>query len=160
MLKAKASISHEVEMDCSVAQLFNYITQPNLWHEWHPNSVKAEVPRNPLQVGDRYSEIYRMRFFESLPIYISRDLNYEVLKVEPNKFWKVRAKGKDNEINFEYTFAETPSGGVRFHRQLDYELQGITVLASKHIKKRNEAMSVVALKNLVSKMNKLASQPT
>ena len=32
---------NEIEIHCTAEKLFNYVTQPWRWHEWHPASVRG-----------------------------------------------------------------------------------------------------------------------
>ena len=46
-----------IEIAAPPLKVFEYVTRPDLWHEWHPASTSAELPRIPLQVGDAFREI-------------------------------------------------------------------------------------------------------
>ena len=140
-------IKHEVEMACSPEQLFGYVTRPWLWHQWHPNSMWAESNVEELGVGDRFHELYAITLFPPIPFKIKRHLHYEVLESIPNRLWRVRARGKDNEINFCYEFSPSKTG-VLYTRTLTYELKGISVVMTPWMRRRNREMSVEALSNL------------
>ncbi|WP_281645635.1 SRPBCC family protein [Parendozoicomonas sp. Alg238-R29] len=143
-----AIIKHIVEIACTPQELFEYLTQPWLWHEWHPNSVSATNQGTPLRVGDEYSEIYKIRLFKSLPIMLTKHLHYEVLEVEPFSSWKVRAHTVGAVINFHYQF-EPCEKGVRYTRNLDYQVRGLFRVGAPLLEKRNREMSDVAVENIV-----------
>ena len=45
------TLINEILIDAPPQAVFDYVSRPDLWHEWHPASTSAELPRVPLKVG-------------------------------------------------------------------------------------------------------------
>lgn len=42
---------NEIEINCQAEKLFNYVTEPWRWHEWHPDSKGARADKQALSAG-------------------------------------------------------------------------------------------------------------
>lgn len=110
----------EIFIAAPVQAVFNYVTRPDLWHEWHPASTSAEIPRVPLLPGDRFREIITVRY----PlVQIRRHTEYEVSMSEPNHSWEVRGESSLFLLTIHYDF-KAENGGTLFQRTLTYRVKG------------------------------------
>ena len=141
------TIRHTIEIGCPPKALYNYIAQPWRWHEWHPNSKSAQSHAETLGKGDTFSEVYEIRVLPFLPLRMRRLLHWRVVEEKPCNFWEIEARARDGRINIAYDY-EPVEAGVRFTRTVRFELSGLTALLTPILKRRNTAMSVVALANL------------
>lgn len=52
------AITSERYIEANIQTVYDYVTQPDRWHEWHPSSVSADTGMHgPLPGGQRFSEI-------------------------------------------------------------------------------------------------------
>lgn len=145
------SIQNSIEIRCSPKQLFEYVTQPWLWHEWHPSSKSASANTESLKVGDEFDEIVELQPFAPLPPRLKKSTRYSVVASDPFSFWKVIGKMKDGWLQIQYDF-EPMEGGTRFIRTLKYGASGLNRLLLPFLKGKMESISVQALDNLKRKM--------
>lgn len=148
-------IKHTIEIKTKPETLYNYITKPWDWHEWHPSSLCAESNVNVLDKGDHFEEDIQIQLFDLLPIKIKRHLKYTVLAATPHKHWEVKATGRNTEINIRYDF-EPCEHGVEFTRTLSFQIFGPLALATNFLTRRNKVMSLRALEQLTEKMESMA----
>lgn len=145
------SLENRIEIACTPAQLYAYVTQPWLWHEWHPNSKSAEATATSLQAGDRFDEVIEIRPLAPLPFRLRRATRYRVLVAEPAQRWQVEGQMKDGWLRIRYEFKPT-AGGTLFTRTLSYGVGGINRLLLPLLRPGMAAMSVLALSNLKRRM--------
>jgi hypothetical protein len=144
-------IEHSLIIRCTPAALYDYVTQPWRWHEWHPTSKSATASSNALQPGDTYTEIIELQPLGSLPFRIRRELRYAVLTATPHREWAVRATSRGSVLHIRYRF-EPVEEGVRFTRTLSYEIRGVLALLSPFLDRQNRRISGRALENLTRRM--------
>lgn len=145
------TINNQIEIACTPQALFDYVTQPWLWHEWHPNSVSAQADVARLRVGDHFDERIALQPLLPLMPTLKRETHYTVLKSRNAEEWQVKGVMKDGWLIIHYRFA--PSGiGTLFNRQLDFSASGISRLLLPLLKRRMAQKSLVALGNLKRKM--------
>ncbi len=142
---------NSVEIRCPPERLYAYVTQPWLWHEWHPNSKSAQASVDALQAGDGFDEVIEIQPLAPLPLRLKRATRYRVLVAEPGKFWKVEGRMKDGWLQIQYEFKPTPSG-TQFTRTLSYRVSGLNRLMLPLLRRRMAAMSLLALGNLKRRM--------
>jgi len=147
----KETIRNTIEVKCTPETLYSYVTQPWLWHEWHPNSKSAKAKNNVLSRGDEFNEEIELQPLSPLPLHLRRKTIYRVLVAEPNKHWCVEGNMSGGWLRINYEFEPTPSG-VSFTRTLDYETKGINKLLAPLLRPRMRSMSRVALENLKNKV--------
>ncbi len=154
------TIEHSIPIRCTPRALYDYVTQPWRWHEWHPSSKSATATTDVLQVGDTYTEIIELRPFALLPLRIRRQLSYEVLVATPFSEWAVRATSRGSVMNLRYRF-EPDAEGVSFTRTLSYEINGPLAVLAPFLARQNKRVSLIALANLTRKMEaRAARSPT
>ncbi|MDP9142082.1 MAG: SRPBCC family protein [Pseudomonadota bacterium] len=146
-----------IEIRCTPEQLYAYVTQPWLWHEWHPNSKSAHAAVSALQVGDGFDEVIEIQPLAPLPLRLKRATRYKVLAAEPGTLWKVEGKMKDGWLQIQYEFKPTPSG-TQFTRTLTYGVTGLNrlMLPLPLLRRRMAAISLVALSNLKKRLEAAA----
>ncbi len=144
-------IENSLIIRCDPAALYDYVTRPWRWHEWHPTSKSATQSPGALQPGDTYSEVIELQPFGRLPLRIRRELQYAVLTATPHREWAVRATSRGSVLHIRYRF-EPVEQGVRFTRTLSYEIRGVLALLSPLLDRQNRRISVRALENLARRM--------
>jgi hypothetical protein len=145
------SIHNEIEIASTARDLYNYVTQPWRWHEWHPNSRSAKSEHSALATGDEFSEQVEIRpLWPSLPA-MKRTVAYKVNQSVPFQTWEAEGQLKDGRIRIRYDFEE--KGGVTFFsRRVDLDVTGMSRMLLPLLKLRMEKLSMIALTNLKEKM--------
>jgi len=143
------SIHNEIEIRATAKKLFNYVTQPWLWHQWHPSSISASAAHSFMASGDEFSEQAEARLLPHLPL--TRNIEYTVTESVPFHTWEAEGKMKDGWIRIRYDFEE--KGEVTFFaRSMDMDLTGLTRVLLPLLKPKMEKLSMVALNNLKTRM--------
>ncbi len=143
---------NEIEIAAPPEKVFDYVTRPDLWHEWHPASTSAQLPRVPLQVGDVFREIITV----SYPLVrIRRATEYTVTLSEPAKVWEVRGKSSLFDLTIHYEF-KAQGKGTPFQRNLTYAVKGVLAYFEPIlVRPKIRRQSAAALKNLKSLLESL-----
>ncbi|MBT8048358.1 MAG: SRPBCC family protein [Xanthomonadales bacterium] len=151
------SIHNVIEIAVSAEQLFNYVTKPWLWHEWHPNSKSAQSAHRILAAGDAFDEVIEVKPLAPLPLRMTRRTAYTVTRSEPFQAWETMGRMKDGWVRIRYDFEE--KGSVTFFsRTLDFDVTGLTRVLLPLLKSRMEKQSMVALHNLKTKMQERSDE--
>ena len=97
--------------------VYDYVTRPARWKEWHPSSLRAdEHALESLPAGASFEEDIRSAGFV-------RHLRWRVLEGMPAQRWAANAVMDDgSRVSLLYEFAEQAEG-TRFVRTLDYTLR-------------------------------------
>ena len=151
------TIEHSIPIRCPPRALYDYVTQPWRWHEWHPSSKSATAATDVLQAGDTYTEIIELQPFAFLPLRVRRQLSCEVLVATPPHEWAVRGTSRGSVMNLRYRF-QPIAEGVKFTRTLSYEIKGPLAVLGPFLTRQNRRASLVALANLTRSMEAQASQ--
>lgn len=146
-------IENKMEIQCSAQALFNYVTQPWLWHEWHPNSISATESSNGLKVGDTFQEMIRLKPLDPLPIIFNRETSYTVLVSQPDTQWIVEGKTNNGALRIQYDFEKISENRVLFKRTLSFKVEGHLRVMSYFLVKNMKKTSVIALDNLKKKLS-------
>ncbi len=149
------STRNTIEIRCAPDRLYAYVTQPWLWHEWHPNSKSAHASVDALQIGDEFDEVIEIQPLAPLPLRMQRATRYRVMAAVPGALWKVEGRMKDGWLQIQYEFKPTPSG-TQFTRTLTYSVSGPNRLLMPLLRRRMAAMSLVALSNLKRRLETAA----
>ncbi len=152
-MNVPAILRNSIDIACTPAALFDYVTQPWRWHEWHPSSLSASDRSEPLRVGDHFDERIAVQPLSPLPLTLQRAVRYEVLRSERAHVWEVRGVMQSAWLNIHYEFAAI-RGGTRFERTLTYEASGFNRLLMPLLAPRMAAKSVIALDNLKRRMER------
>ena len=120
----KSILSNKIVIDCTVSDIFDYVTQPWLWHEWHPNSISAVRKKHPLKAGDQFEEDIELSPLEPLPIKIKKHSIYDVLESKPNEKWIVEGAMSNGKIRIKYEFYALSETSTEFKRTLMFNTKG------------------------------------
>ena len=142
---------HQIEIRCTAEKLFNYVTQPWRWHEWHPDSKGASAGGQSLSVGDTFDETIEVRPLPPLPVTITRHPRYVVRESVPNSRWLAVGSFSDGWLSFLYEIEPTDAG-VLFRRTMQFNVKGlmrlmVPLLTMKQQRKSRTALA--ALKRLM-----------
>lgn len=138
-------ISQERFIRAPLETVYDYVTQPDRWHEWHPSSLSADTgTRGSLPVGTRFTEI-----IDLLGIRVPMSYRVQVAR-RPNEFKTVfTSLAVDGCLH--YVLHAQP-GGTLFKRVLTYETE--LQLAALH--ERMIERSGVALDRLKQRLETLS----
>lgn len=146
---------NQIQIEADRERVFDYVTQPWLWHEWHPNSKSAKAAVDRLQVGDTFDEVIAVQPLAPLPPRLIRQTHYVVEECVPNSIWQVRGDTGDGwlVIRYELEAVTTAQGEqTRFKRTLSFDVSGLTRLLLPALKRQMLKTSVQALENLRCKL--------
>jgi len=144
-------IHNEIEIAATAKDLYNYVTQPWRWHEWHPNSRSASAAHSYLATSDEFSEQVEIQPLAPFPPTMKRVIAYTVTESVPFHTWEAVGQIKDGHIRLRYDFEE--KGAVTFFsRSVDLDVTGMTRFLLPLLKLRMEKLSMIALTNLKEKM--------
>ncbi|WP_460135910.1 SRPBCC family protein [Pseudomonas sp. S1_E04] len=130
-------ISQERFIQAPIDAVYDYVTQPDRWHEWHPTSLGAETgTTGSLPAGSRFTE-----FIDLLGIRVPMSYRVQVAQ-RPGEFKTVfTSLAVDGSIHY---FLQPFRGGTLFKRVLTYE----TELQLVALHERMTELSAVALDRL------------
>jgi len=144
-------MSNEIVIQIAPETVFDYVTQPWLWHEWHPNSKSARADVERLAVGDGFDEVIEVQPLAPLPPRMIRQTRYMVEQSEPGVLWQVRGDTGDGWLVIRYQL-EAAGEGTRFVRTLTFDVSGVTRLLLPALKRQMLKTSIQALANLKQKL--------
>lgn len=153
-MKATA-LTNEILIAASPRQVFDYVSRPDLWHEWHPASTSAELPRVPLQVGDAFREIITVKY----PlISVKRQTSYSVTISDPTTTWQVQGKSSLFNLTIHYDFTRVGEGTL-FRRTLTYLVHGgLAYFEPLLVRPKIKSQSAAALLNLKRRLENAGHQ--
>ncbi len=151
----KDEIRNTIEIACTPEQIYAYVTQPWLWHEWHPNSKSAKSASSTLAEGDTFDEVIELKPLSPLPFTLRRATRYRVLAAVAPSHWRVEGNMSGGWLQIDYAFKPS-EGGVSFTRTLSYEARGFNRLMAPLLRPRMRKMSQLALSNLKVKLEAAA----
>lgn len=99
------------------AQVYDYVTRPARWKEWHPASLGTPGQGDAsLAAGAAFEEDIRAAG-------IRRHLRWQVLDSQPGVRWAARAvMGDGSTVHLLYEFSAA-GDGTQFTRTLDYRIK-------------------------------------
>ena len=152
---------NEIEIFCTPEKLFNYVTQPWCWHEWHPDSRGArphkQIPEGQalngqtLGVGDTFDESIEVKPFNLLPFVVKRYPRYVVRESAPHASWAAEGEFSDGWLAFRYEI-EPMGCSVLFKRTMQFKVRGVMRLLVPIVRRKQERKSLVALAALKRKL--------
>lgn len=141
-------ITLSAEVRATPAQVYDYVTRPVRWKEWHPASQGVkDVDDESLVAGRRFEE-------EVLSAGRQRHLTWLVEESRPGQRWRASAYMADGST-VRLTYDMVASGiGTQFTRTLEYNLHPrlLRLLNDLFLWKRVKAESEVALANLCARL--------
>lgn len=140
-------LHNEILIERPPQAVFDYVTQPWRWHEWHPSSLWGNDPGHALAVGEHFDERIMVQPLAPLPPRIRRAVRYRVLASEPPLLWETRGEMANGWLQIRYQL-KMASSGTRFHRQLNFDVSGPLRLLRPLLTRRQRAVSGLALTQL------------
>jgi hypothetical protein len=147
-------LRNNVHMPRAPDVVYDYVTQPWRWHEWHPNSRSASPSDTPLVAGNRFVEVIAVQPLAPLPWTLQRQTHYVVELAERPNLWQVRGQMGDGWLVIRYEL-QADGNATRFDRTLTFETRGPTRLLMPVLKRQMARMSALALANLSQKLARL-----
>lgn len=145
-------IENTIDIARSPQQVFDYVTQPWRWHEWHPSSQGATASAEVMTVGETFDEVIRLQPLSPLPLTVRRQTHYRVDEAQPGVCWQVTGEASGGQLTIRYQFSDDGHGGTHFFRRLSYEVKGPLRLLDPLLYPRMCELSRVALANLKEKL--------
>lgn len=151
---AVPKLTNEIFIAAKPRIVFDYVTRPDLWHEWHPASTSAQLPRVPLHEGDEFDEIITV----SYPLVkVQRPTHYQVTLSRRADAFEVQGRSSLFDLTIHYEL-ESHDGGTRFKRTLSYEVKGpLRFFEPLVVRPRIAGQSATALQNLKKKLEAAAA---
>ncbi|KTB65061.1 MULTISPECIES: SRPBCC family protein [Pseudomonas] len=138
-------ISQERFIQAPIEVIYDYVTQPDRWHEWHPTSLSADTgTTGSLPAGTRFTEI-----IDLLGVRVPMSYRVQVAR-RPSEFKTVfTSLAVDGSIHY---FLQPHRGGTLFKRVLTYE----TELQLPTLHARMVELSAIALEQLKHRLENAA----
>jgi uncharacterized protein YndB with AHSA1/START domain len=108
-------IQHSILIRKPAAQIFDYLTTPKHWPDFHPASLEETgAIERPLKVGDRHRERFRTRGWTGY-------INWMTLEADRPFHFRIRGEveGIGGNILITFRTVERPDG-VELRRELEY----------------------------------------
>lgn len=138
-------LCQHIEIAAAPAEVYDYVTRPRRWKEWHHSSLAVqEIGEESLVAGRQFEEDVQAAGG------LQRHLFWTVEDAQPAKRWRASAYMSDGStVRLTYTFAAAPSG-TAFTRTLEYEVGPFFLrwLSKLFMAKKVEQESQAALENL------------
>lgn len=152
-----ASMTHEIKIRVPARTLFDYVTQPWLWHEWHPSSCSARSAQSFLATGDRFEEVIELRPLAPLPPRLKRTVSYSVTEAVPALSWQAEGKLKHGWLRIRYDFDPADETGAitHFQRTLSFGGTGLMRLVQPILHFRMKKISRQAMRNLKQRVEQM-----
>jgi hypothetical protein len=152
---SETRLQHTIEIARTPRAVYDYVTQPWRWHEWHPSSRAARASTDRLQAGDEFDEQITLRPLAPWPPTLHRQTHYRVLEAQPGLHWEAAGRMRDGWLQLRYDFAAAATG-TRFTRTLRYGAQGASKLLLPLLRRRQADLSQLALANLKRRLESQA----
>lgn len=140
-----------IQIPRPVEEVFNYVTAPQSWPQWHPSSIGVSgATDHSLEVGEQVVEEFIVAGRQGKATWTVKE------RVFPHR-WVIDGLINGSRNGGVVTYQLTPrSGGTFFEREFVYPTRGFlfTVLDLLVIKRRVKAESKLALKQLQAAMTK------
>lgn len=137
----------------SPADVFDYVTTPGHWPEWHPSSIRvAGTVDHSLGVGEECTEEYRVAGRHGVCV-------WRVLDRDAPKKWTITAEAQGGGAAT-ITYSLSPAGdGTRFLRSMTYTMPNwfFALLDALVLHKRIEAESEEAVTRLKARLERRAA---
>ncbi len=140
--------SNEVKIACEPNLIFDYVTNPNRWHEWYPSSEPSNDEYVANEVGHKFEIVTVQKPISILPLSIRKTLNYTVSKFEYAKTWEINTSS--NLLGSITTYTLTPiKEGTLFKREFRYTTRGwLSILEPILLRKSIISQAFVGMSNL------------
>jgi|GEM_PF-987415 len=150
------TLQQDIQINLPKESVYQYVTQPVLWHEWHHQSLEVlldlEQPFHQNEAVSSHSLTAGEAFKERIQTQLGEDkVVWEVLEHEENKKWLAHGYNETKDSNIYLTYELiTNEQGTHFTRHLSYELPNFLfhVINELYFRKKMQEKSNIALKNL------------
>jgi hypothetical protein len=144
--------SNEVQIDCDPKSIFDYVTNPNKWHEWYPSSQPSNKEYRASEVGQTFEIVTVQKPITSLPFTIKKTLTYTVSKSEHARIWEITATSDLVDSTTSYTL--TPlANGTSFKREFRYVTKSwLKIIEPISLRKSIIAQARAGLDNLKARV--------
>jgi len=141
---------HRIRIAHPPQQVFDYVTTPALWPEWHPSSLRLGTGADrPLKAGTHFEEDVRTAGREG-------HLRWQVRRCEPPRLWVADAE-VDNGAQLTLSYRVSPDDhGALFERELVYTLPHVflRVLNLLLLRRRIARESALSLQQLKQRLER------
>lgn len=135
--------TNRVHINAPLTSVYQYITQPDKWHDWYPLSKSAKTPGGSLTQGKTFSEVVSVNNMDT-------EFNYKVIEVQTPSLWKVEFSSKLIIGSIQYQLNETIDGTL-LTRTLEYHpvpSNAIEQLVMAKLASQVQPTSIKALRKL------------
>ena len=146
-------IRKSIRIRTPVEEVFEYVTTPGNWPEWHPSSLGVEgATDHSLELGEQVTEDYRVAGRRGRVVWTVRER-------EAPRRWVIDGwveGGGSGTITYDLT---PHLGGTTFERDFDYAMPNtlLAVLDRLVFRRRVEAESTEALRRLRDALERRAT---
>ncbi|NMZ05572.1 SRPBCC family protein [Pseudomonas proteolytica] len=127
-------ISQERYIQAPIEAVYDYVAQPDRWHEWHPTSLSADTGTSgSLPAGQRFTEMIDL-------LGVRVPMSYRVQIAEPPREFKTvfTSLAVDGCIHY---YLQPCGSGTLFTRVLSYETElKLNTLEARMVELSNQAM--------------------
>lgn len=146
-------LQHEILIRRSPDAVYDYVSTPARWPEWHPSSLSLEGgAEHPLPAGARFDEEIRAGGRRG-------HLSWTVRSAERPQLWVADAVAH-NGVRLRLTYRLQPLGAsTRFERQIEYQMPNLwwALLDRVLLRRRIDAESAESLRRLKGVMEATAA---
>lgn len=103
---------NRVHISAPIVSVYQYITQPDKWHDWYPQSKSAKTPGGSLKAGQTFSEVVKVNQKNNV-------FNYIVVDAQAPTLWRVEYISKSVIGSIQYQLHKTIDGTI-LTRTLEY----------------------------------------
>lgn len=114
---------HEVTVARDPEAVFDYVTNPNRWHEWFSASQPARIDLDPQQPDETFELNTSFRLLPFLPFRLMQDMHCRVSKSDRPYLWEVEAESPMVRAIASYTLSRG-EGGTILKRKFCYSFKG------------------------------------
>ncbi len=139
---------NEVQINCDPESVFEYVTNPDRWHEWYPSSQPSDKEQRASEVGQKFEIVTVQKPIKLIPFTIKKTLTYTVSKSEHARSWEINATSDLVDSTTSYTL--TPlANGTSFKREFRYVTKSwLTIVEPILLRKSIIAQARAGLNNL------------
>lgn len=142
-------ICNELLIAADIQTVYDYVTRPDRWHEWHPTSVSAETGfAGSLPTGHRFTEVIDL-------LGLRVDMAYEVLLASPPLAFETVFSSNFADGSIAYLLTPHPDGTL-FRRTLEYAAR----VNVDGLRRRMVELSDTAVQRLKLKLESLSHTPS
>lgn len=147
-------IENAILIERTPEEVYDYVTQPWRWHEWHPSSVESHAEVYELSVGDTFDEVIQLQPFMPWFSYtIRKETHYQTLLAHRAVAFEVHGQTDTGSLAIHYDFAPAPGNTTRFFRRLNYQIHGpLQLVDALFLYSKMRSISRQALTNLKVKL--------